>query len=348
MEKEARKEIQERIIPLEGEEEVHDDELSAIIKLVSPGTALRTALDGALKTGRGALIVVENDNVLPIIDGGFEIHCRFTPQKLIELCKMDGAIILSKDMKKINYANVTLAPSSKIETAETGTRHKAAERTAKQTFSLVIAISERKNEITLFYKDIKYPIKSTDELLRKSNEHIQILEKQKETFDINKKRLNHLELQNHSSIDQAVNAIQRGKIIEKISQELEKTMIELGKEGSLLKARLKELTRGVKKETNLIIKDYTRLDVQKSKILLDTLAYDEIIDSENILRALAQENSSNHQIKGWRILSKTSLSDSEINKLVKETGNLQRAVLRMLEDEQAKSFEEDLNKIKLD
>ncbi len=348
MEKEARKEIQERIIPLEGEEEVHDDELSAIIKLVSPGTALRTALDGALKTGRGALIVVENDNVLPIIDGGFEIHCRFTPQKLIELCKMDGAIILSKDMKKINYANVTLAPSSKIETAETGTRHKAAERTAKQTFSLVIAISERKNEITLFYKDIKYPIKSTDELLRKSNEHIQILEKQKETFDINKKRLNHLELQNHSSIDQAINAIQRGKIIEKISQELEKTMIELGKEGSLLKARLKELTRGVKKETNLIIKDYTRLDVQKSKILLDTLAYDEIIDSENILRALAQENSSNHQIKGWRILSKTSLSDSEINKLVKETGNLQRAVLRMLEDEQAKSFEEDLNKIKLD
>lgn len=346
MEKEVKKEFQEKIIPLY-DEEVKEEELSSIIKLVSPGTALRTALDGALKTGKGAMIAVENDNLLPLMDGGFEIHCRFTPQKLVELSKMDGAIILSKDMKKINYANVTLAPSPKIETLETGTRHKAAERTAKQTSGLVIAISERKQEISLFYKDIKYPIKSTDELLRKANEHTQILEKQRETFDKAIKKLNHLELQNHASIEQAVNAIQRGKTIQKIAHELGNTIIELGKEGTLLKARLRELTSEVEKETNLIIKDYTRLDSNKSKILLDTLEYDEIIDSNNILRSLAQENNSNNQIKGWRILSKTSLSDSEINNLIKDTGSLQQAILRMLEKEEAKTFEDDIKRIKL-
>lgn len=169
-----KKEIQATISNEEEETETTEEEFFNMLRIIAPGTNLRTGLNGALKAGKGALIAIENEKVTPLIDGGFRINARFTPQRLIELTKMDGAIILSKDMKKINYANVLLTPDNKIKSLETGTRHKAAERTAKQTGTLVIAISERKHEINLYYRKIKYPIVSTDELLRKTSENIQI------------------------------------------------------------------------------------------------------------------------------------------------------------------------------
>ncbi|MBS3088881.1 diadenylate cyclase [Candidatus Pacearchaeota archaeon] len=150
---EQKRDVQDLLVKT-ANEKVSQEEFLSILKLVAPGTSFRTAIDGALKTGKGALIVIENESLLPIIDGGFRINCKFTPQKLIELSKMDGALILSKDMKRINAANVLLTPSSQIKSAETGTRHKAAERTAKQTKTLAIAISERRSEITLFYKNV--------------------------------------------------------------------------------------------------------------------------------------------------------------------------------------------------
>ena len=191
-----RKETQATIVPqqIQNNSKATEEEFFSVLKSVSPGTNLRIALDSALKIGHGALIVVENENVQDILDGGFRVNCRFTPQKLVELTKMDGAIKISKDLKRINQANVLLTPDHKIKSLETGTRHKAAERTAKQTGTLVIAISERKNEISLFYKNVKYPLKSTDVILRKANEHLQMLEKQRDLFYKNVERLNALEL----------------------------------------------------------------------------------------------------------------------------------------------------------
>jgi len=125
------------------------EEFLSVLKLVSPGKSLRTAIDSIVDARKGGLIVVENSMVEGIIDGGFRVKTKFTPQKLLELAKMDGAIILSKDLRKILSANVTLIPTSKIPTQETGTRHKAAERTAKMTGTLTIAISERKNQIQI-------------------------------------------------------------------------------------------------------------------------------------------------------------------------------------------------------
>jgi diadenylate cyclase len=215
-EKEEIKEIQETIIPKKQNlEPVSEEEIFAILKSVSPGTSIRTALDGALKIGKGALIVIENENIQNLLDGGFKVNCKFTPQKLMELTKMDGAIILSKDMRKIIHANVLLTPDSKIKSSETGTRHKAAERTAKQTSGFVIAISERKNEITLFYKNIKYLLKSTDEISRKTLGNIQILEKQRELFDRYVSKLDRSEIRNYPSLNHAVKVIQKGRTIQK-------------------------------------------------------------------------------------------------------------------------------------
>ncbi len=352
-----KKEVQEKIIRQDNNnKQVTEEEFLTILRSVAPGTNFRTALEGALKTGKGALIVVENDSLAHLLDGGFRINCRFTPQRLIELTKMDGAIILSKDLKRIQYANVLLTPDSRTRTSETGTRHKAGERTAKQIGTLVIAISERKHEITLFYKNVRYPLSSSDELLRKSNEHIYLLEKQRELFDTYIEKLNKLEIRNQYNVKQAISVIQKGRLIQKIASDLKKYSIELGKESTLLKIRLKEITSGVERETDLIIKDYTKLDLKKSKFLLEELTYDEILDPENILTILGHEAYSiKESIKGWRILAKTSLTEAEIAQLTKEAGNLGKALHSNLSflktvfpEEKAISLKEEIDKIKLD
>jgi diadenylate cyclase len=350
------KEIQETILPtISDNEHVTEEEFANVLKMVAPGTQFRSALDGALKAGKGALIVLENERVLPVIDGGFKLNCRFTPQRLVELCKMDGAIVLSKDGKKINYANVLLTPDSKVKTMETGTRHKAAERTAKNTQSLVIAISERKHEISIFYKGMKYHLKNTDEVLRKANEHLQMLEKHRELFDKYVDKLNLLELRNYPNVQQACLVLQKGRMIQKISSDVRKSIIELGSEGTLLKSRLKEISYGVDKETNLVLRDYTRLDVKKSRTLLESLSYDEILDQDNILRALAYETQPEAMpIKGWRILSKTGLSDEEINAVMKAFGTLGKILhsnmkeyMNILGDQQGFVAKEEIDKLKI-
>lgn len=350
-----KKEIQIKILKSKEDEKVSDEEFLSVLRLVSPGTNFRSALDGALKSGKGALVLIENENTNETIEGGFKVNCRFTPQRLIELAKMDGAITLSKDMKKILQANVLLVPNSKISSSETGTRHKAAERTAKQTKSLVIAISERRHEITLFYRNKRYILKSTEDILRKANENIQLLEKQRELFDVNSEKLNSSELRNYPSLKNALKVIQKGRLIEKISEELKKTTIELGNEGALIKTRLKEIASGVEKETSLVIKDYTKIDIKKTRTILGCLTYDELIDEENILKSLAYDGATvNNTIKGWRMLSKTSLLEQDIAEILKEKKSLGQAInssvrdiAKLIGEEKAQLFKGEIEKIKL-
>lgn len=350
------KEIQDTILPTNHHAvRVSEEEFANVLRMVAPGTQLRGALDGALKAGKGALIVLENEMLLPLLDGGFKINCRFTPQRLVELCKMDGAIVLSKDGKRINYANVLLTPDSKIKTAETGTRHKAAERTAKQIQGLAVCISERKHEISIFYKNLKYHLKSTDEVLRKANEHLQLLEKQRELFDKYVEKLNKLELRNYPNVQQACLVIQKGRIIQKINADVRKSIIELGSEGTLLKSRLKEISHGVDKEMNLVLKDYTRVDVKKSKTLLETLSYEEILDQDNILKVLAYESQPDaFAIKGWRIMSRTGLAEEDIAAIMRSFGTLGKILhtstkeySQVLGEKKGPAAKEEIDKLKL-
>ena len=150
--------------------EKEDWELVDILKILAPGTGLRVALNDILHANLGALIVLERPELYNIVEGGFRVNCRFSPQRLVELSKMDGAIIVSKDFKKIIYANVLLVPGIGVQTKETGTRHKAAERTAKQMETLCIAVSERRNRITIYYKEMRYELEASSEILRKAAE----------------------------------------------------------------------------------------------------------------------------------------------------------------------------------
>ncbi|MBS3077773.1 DNA integrity scanning diadenylate cyclase DisA [Candidatus Pacearchaeota archaeon] len=330
------------------------EELFSVLKLVAPGTNLRAALDGALKGGKGGLMVVENESTSSLFDGGFWLNTKFSPQKMIELSKMDGAIILSKDMKKINYANVLLTPSSKIPTHETGTRHKAAERAARQAGTLAIAISERRNEITLYYKNIRYLLMPTSELLRRANENIQLLDKQRELYDKQVEKLDKIELRGSSNLKQAITLLQKGRIILKLAEDLNKSLIELGREGTLLRMRMKEITLGVEKETDLVMKDYTALDLKKSKFFLQELSYDSVLEEENIASILGYEGMiTTQQLGGWRLLSRTSLEDQEISILIRELQTLSTVLnispekaTELFGEEKGKSFKDELVKIK--
>jgi len=349
------KEVQQSILPEKKDnpinEKVTDEEFFAILKLISPGTGLRTALEGIVQAGKGAIIAAENENLFAIIDGGFKINAKFSPQKIVELSKMDGAIILSNDLKRINSVNVLLSPTMKIKTSETGTRHKAAERTAKQTAGLVIAISERRKEITIYYKNRRHVLKSTSEILRRVSENIQILEKQRESFDRHLDYLTKIELKNYAGINSAIKAIQKGQVIQKISAGIKKDFIELGNEGTILKIRLGEILADVEKETNLVIKDYANINYKKAIAILYTLTYEELLDKNKILDALNWSGQIiNLEVRGWRLLSKTSLRESEIALLMKEFGGLQNIIKSdlstILEDEIAKKVRAELDRIK--
>ena len=324
MDDEKKGEIQVKLVRNE-DQKAKKEEVLEILKFLSPGTGLRTGIEGVLKAKTGGLIVIENEDIPEIIEGGFKVNCRFTPQRLVELCKMDAAVILSKDMKRILYANVLLIPNSSIPSNETGTRYKAAERTAKHVKTMVIAVSQRRGEVTLFYKNIKYEIKETSEIIRRATEILQILEKHRELFD----KLN-LELENSESkrevkVDNVTSLIQRGKIILKTSEILKKYNIELGIEGTIVRGRLKELLHGVEKDVNNVIKDYTKIGFKKTRKLLDILNYDEILDLENIEQSLGVSKEIKELTpRGHRLLSTAGMPEEDIGILIKEFKNIQK------------------------
>ena len=275
---EEKAEFQTQIITEENEKNpkirATKEEINQILRTVSQGTNFRNSLEGIVHAKKGAIVVVEVDGIGSILDGGFKINSKFTPQKMVELSKMDGAIILSKDMKRITQANVMVYPDKKITTKETGTRHKTAERTAKMMSTLVATVSERRSEMAVYYKNFKHIIKNANEVLRKVNEHTQIIEKQRELFDMNVEKLSQMELRNYPNLQQASVVIQKGVLIEKMANDVKNLFVELRNEGTIIKTRLKELTSNVEKEVNLVIKDYTKVDLKKSRILINSLTYE--------------------------------------------------------------------------
>ena len=151
--------------------------MTDLLKLVAPGTPIRDGLENILRAKTGALLLItdNNDVIKEVVDGGFYINEEYTSSKLYELAKMDGAIVLSGDLKRILFANAQLIPSREIETRETGTRHRTAERTAKQTGELVISISQRRNIITIFFFFFRHILEDTNSVLSKANQGIQTL-----------------------------------------------------------------------------------------------------------------------------------------------------------------------------
>ena len=206
-----------------------ENSLTEILKLIAPGTEIREGLDNILRARTGALMLItDNKDVInDVVDGGFNINEEYTSSKLYELAKMDGAIVLSGDFKKIISANAQLSPSHTIPTVETGTRHRTAERTAKQTGELVISISQRRNIITIFKNNERYILEDTDIVLSKANQAIQTLERYKKVFDNKLSILNEYEFNDIVTLDNVITAIQRAEMVMQIVNEIENQIFEL-------------------------------------------------------------------------------------------------------------------------
>ena len=300
-----------------------EKEFVDVLKMVAPGTSLRIALDDLLNAKMGALIVFDNGNLLDIVEGGFRINSKFSAQKLVELAKMDGGIILSLDAKEILSVNTLLFPDISIHTKETGTRHKAAERTAKHAKTIVIAVSERKNKISLYYGNTSYQLQKSSEVLRRSSETLQILEKQREVFDSLLDNLNSLELRRRSTINDVCLVLQRLEIMKRISDVVERSLIELGKEGMIVRMRLKELMGGLQKEEELILRDYLATDYSSSLDLLGKMDFDFLLEPMNLSRLLFEElHDRNIFPKGIRLLGKTNLLERYVDLLIGNFKNL--------------------------
>lgn len=325
------KDIQENLneIPvIEKKEQPEEDfDLVDILKILAPGTGLRVALNDILHANLGALIVLERPELYSLVEGGFKVNCRFSPQRLVELSKMDGAIILSRDFKKIIHSNVLLVPKIDIQTKETGTRHKAAERTAKQMKTLCIAISERRNKITIYYKDLRYELEASSEILRKAAETLQILEKQKDVLNELISNMNVLETNNLVNVSDVCSVLQRMEMVNRISSMLRRYIIELGKDGVIVSMRLRELTKNLAKEEVFLLKDYFGAKYLRVRTMLENVNFDFLVESQNISRMLFSElHDRAISPRGIRILSKTNFLEKDIKLLISSFKTLDKVL----------------------
>ncbi len=295
------------------------------LKLVSPGTSLRTVIDDILRSNLGAMIVFNSNSLQNkhLFEGGFRINSRFTSQKLFELCKMDGAIIISQDLKRILYANVVMTPDTSINSIETGTRHKAAERTAKEGQTFVIAISERRKKTTLYHYSSRYYLKSTEELTRNTTSNLQVLSKQRELLNEHITNLDLSEMSELVSVSDVCQVIQRSEMILKISESMKRTFTELGKEGNIMHMGYREILRGVEKTENEVLRDYLNMPLKRAKTLLSNLTFEGLLETETIARLILEKPLEEIvSPRGYRFLSHLSLSSKEISQLIRTNSNL--------------------------
>jgi diadenylate cyclase len=295
------------------EEYKHSEEVIAdILQLIAPGTPIREGIENVLRSKTGGLIVIGyNESVRSVVDGGFSINCTFSPAQLYELAKMDGAIILNEEGNKILFANTQLAPDPSIISSETGMRHRTAERVAKQTGCLVIAISQRRNVITLYKGNLRYALKDIGVILTKANQAVQTLEKYKTVLDQSITNLGALEFEELVTLSEVLQVLHRIEMVLRIKNEILRYIIELGTEGRLIRLQMTELLAHIEEEAILLIRDYSRIqDNDYISVLkkLQNLANTDLLDDIVILRLLGYGPQANIEEiivpKGYRMLYK--------------------------------------------
>ena len=302
---------------------------------VAPGTPLREGLDRILQASMGALIVVgDSPEVLSICSGGFLLDAEYTPQRLSELAKMDGAIILSPDCTRIARANVHLVPNPNVPTSETGTRHRTAERVARSIDVPVISVSEELSLIAVYRHDIKHPLEPIPRLLNRAQAALQTLERYKNRLDTVTGSLSALEIEDLVTVRDVVTVLQRAEMVRRIAEEIDSYIVELGSDGRLILLQLDELMGGVEDDRRLVIRDYFRdrpgwrLDQAIQR--LSHLETDELVDLKQVVGVLDLPDDlagldTSMQARGYRLLSKVPrIPEAVIDRIVDQFGNLQK------------------------
>jgi diadenylate cyclase len=317
--------------------------LRATLASIAPGTALREGLERILRGRTGALLVLGQDRVVESIStGGFELDVPFTPTGLRELAKMDGAIILDRDATRIVRAGVHLMPDPSIPTEEAGTRHRTADRVARQTNLPVISVSQSMLIIAIYVGDSRYTLEDSGQILARANQALATLERYKLRLDEVSGTLSALEIEDLVTVRDVAAVAQRLEMVLRIAREIEGYVVELGTDGRLLSLQLEELVTGVDGERDLVIRDYLptgRRGKDIDEVLTELRALDssELVDIASVSRALGlggpEHLDSAITPRGYRLLAKVPrLPGSVVDRLVEHFGSLQKLLAASIDD----------------
>lgn len=326
-------------------EDIYQNDFRKSLQMVAPGTLFRLGVENVLQANTGGLIVVgDSPELMKLVSGGFEINCEFTPARLYELAKMDGAIIMNSDASRILVANAQLDPDPGLPSRETGIRHRTAERVAKQTGQLVVAISQRRKVVTLYQKNVIFRLRDIASILVKANQALQTLEKYRNVMSKELQRLGGLEFEDVVSVSEVCEALKRIIRVLHVAAEIETYITELGSEGRLVRMQLDEMIDNVREEALYIIQDYSQVEDKTPEELLNAIlrAFEEdISDSVFIARILALGNTASHleqsvSPRGYRMLQKLPrIPMSVIDNLVERfslLSNILRASIEELDE----------------
>jgi diadenylate cyclase len=291
----------------------------------------------------GALIVVsDGPEVLNICSGGFLLDAAFSPQRLSELAKMDGAIILAPDASRIARANVHLVPNPNVPTSETGTRHRTAERVARSINVPVISVSEDMSIIAVYSGDQKHQLVPIPRLLDRANQALQTLERYKTRLDEVAQGLAALEIEDAVTIRDVVVLLQRTEMVLRIADEIEDAIVELGMDGRLVRLQLEEVMAGVEDERRMVVVDYVHEDndwhLEEAMEGLAKLDTDELLDLKLVAEVLhlpegVSDLDASLQAKGYRLLTRIPrLPETVVEHIVERFGSLSRIMRATIDD----------------
>ena len=323
-----------------------DDLLRSTLAAVAPGTALRDGLERILRGSTGALIVLGYDKAVEALStGGFHLDVDFSAQRLRELSKMDGAVVVTSDLTKIVRASVQLVPDPDIATEETGTRHRTAERVAKQTGNPVISVSQSMRIIALYVGGLRYVLDDSASILSRANQALATLERYKLRLDEVAGTLSALEIEDLVTVRDAMAVSQRLEMVRRIASEIEGYVVELGTDGRLLSLQLDELMAGVEGERELVVRDYLlsgsgrrARKLEDALTELDSLSATELLDLSLVAKAVGYPNNPDAletavSPRGYRLLAKVPrLPGLVVDRLVEHFGGLQKLLAAGIDD----------------
>jgi diadenylate cyclase len=319
-------------------------QLIATLATVAPGTQLRDGLERILRGRTGGLFVLGyNKEVEALCSGGFALDIEFSATRLRELAKMDGAIILGAGAETIHRAAVHLMPDPTINSDETGTRHRTAERVAKQTGFTVISVSQSMNIIALYIAGRRYVLEDSSAILSRANQALATLERYALRLDEVSSTLSDLEIEDLVSVRDVAVVAQRLEMVRRIAREIDGYVVELGSDGRLLSLQLVELIGGVDTDRELIVRDYLPTGrrartAEKALSDLDALSDVELLDLTLVAKALGHPGSSDDldvtiSPRGYRLLARVPrLPNPIVDRLIDHFGGLQRLLAANIED----------------
>jgi diadenylate cyclase len=323
--------------------------MRATLAAVAPGTALRDGLERILRGNTGGLVVLGHDKTVEsLCTGGFPLDVEFSATRLRELAKMDGAIVLDDTYTRILRAATNVVPDPAIPTEESGTRHRTAERVAKQTGYPVISVSQSMRIIALYVEGRRYVLDDSAAILSRANQALATLERYKLRLDEVSGTLSALEIEDLVTVRDAVAVSQRLEMVRRIASEIEGYVVELGTDGRLLSLQLDELMAGVEQERELIVRDYMPTStgrrartVEGVLVDLDNISATDLLDLAAIARLFGFGTSPDVldaavSPRGHRLLARVPrLPGTVVERLVEHFGSLQKLLSAGIDDLQA-------------